>query len=408
MTRTLSNPKTSIIQVAAVNKENAHWDSDGELLTYLRKKMIPFGFWPLQSSQTWYWSMLRWFIVIMVTVLNTIPNVNGAIGLIQSNVIEFMQSMCEVSTMVYWSVRTAFISYYWKEITQIFVTFQHIWHEIHAYDLPEWRETVRNSQKFIERLSIITFWLFLVANVSYEIVAICVSMIRHFLYDPPGEMAYGIHADFVVDTKHDLTLYLSFYFPLTIFQFIFVQIHAAIELLIIFMPYYYALYFKLIQLKINKLNEKLGKISPREAKKELVNIIEEHKIAIDCVRAFEEEIKIVLLTNYIMNTFIICFFMFAFIKLLQDNIVTFIIFVGYAAAVHTNLVYLSYFGQFLLDESDGVGRAAWNMAWYDQDMEFQKCIKFIIMRSQKPVAVSGAGFYYISLESYYNIQLVRS
>lgn len=104
---------------------------------------------------------------------------------------------------------------------------------------------------------------------------------------------------------------------MTIVQLVYCVIYASIELLIIFLTNYYALYFKLIQIKLNKLNEKLKGITSAQAKQELIEIINDHEVALNCVNEFEDSVKIVLLATFMMNSFIICFFIFAFFKVLN-------------------------------------------------------------------------------------------
>lgn len=121
---------------------------------------------------------------------------------------------------------------------------------------------------------------------------------------------------FIVDTKHNITAYLILYFPLTIVQLVYCVIYASIELLIIFLTNYFALYFKLIQIKLGKLDEKLKRVTSTEARRELIEIIKDHEMAINCVNDFEDVVKIVLLATFVMNSFIICFFIFAFFKVI--------------------------------------------------------------------------------------------
>lgn len=121
---------------------------------------------------------------------------------------------------------------------------------------------------------------------------------------------------FIVDTKQNLTLYLLFYFPLTIMQSTFSGIYAAIEVFLVILINYYASYFKLIQIKLNRLNEELKNITPARAKYEIIQIIKDHKMAISFVNEFENLFNIVLLANFMMNSFIISFFIFAFYEVL--------------------------------------------------------------------------------------------
>lgn len=52
-----------------------------------------------------------------------------------------------------------------------------------------------------------------------------------------------------------------------------------------------------------------------------------------------------------------------------------------------------------------MGLSAYSMTWYDEDVDFQNFIRLIIMRTQKPVGVTAAGFYHISLQSYYDVRI---
>uniref|UniRef100_A0A336KNW4 Odorant receptor n=1 Tax=Culicoides sonorensis TaxID=179676 RepID=A0A336KNW4_CULSO len=387
-------PKPKIIFVRNMKDE----ENDINLMNYLRERMTVFGSWPVENPKNY----LRWFVIFFTVVFCTIPTIIGAKVVLAVSVIEFMQAMCEVCAISFWTLRMIYLSSIWDEMIKILQNLQEMWNKARQIQINEWQDVLKNGENLVHKMSILVYWWYFVIGISYEIVALWISLKRYFSGNG-DEMFYGIHANFIIDTQHNLIAYLSLYFPLTITQCIYCVVYASIELLIIFLTNYHALYFKMIQIKMNHLNKNLRNLTNTQAKNKLIEIIKDHEIAIESVNRFENAIKIVLLTTFVMNSFIICFFIFAFLKLLQDSIINFIIFVGFALALHLNLLTLSYFGQKLMDESIAIGNSAWNIAWYDQDIEFQQLVKLIIMRSQKPIGLTAAGFYHISLESYSNV-----
>lgn len=90
------------------------------------------------------------------------------------------------------------------------------------------------------------------------------------------------------------------------------MLYASVEVFLIFLIIHCALNFELIKIKLSKLDEKLKDMTAAQAKDEIIKIIKHHEVAIRCVNEYEELFKVILLANFIMNSFVICFFIFAF------------------------------------------------------------------------------------------------
>lgn len=116
-------------------------------------------------------------------------------NLFQTNLIEFMQAMCEVCAISFWSFRMIYLSYHWDDLVRVLKRFQDVWYRIYNLEIREWRETVRTSQKFVNQMSIFVYWLYFIVGISYELVALWFSLKRQF-YGQPGDMFYGIHAEY--------------------------------------------------------------------------------------------------------------------------------------------------------------------------------------------------------------------
>lgn len=120
----------------------------------------------------------------------------GAWKLFHTNLIVFMQAMCDVCAMSYWSFRMVYLSFHWEKIVQGFKNFQDIWNGLHNINLPEWQKIVKSSKKLANQMSIFVLLLFVIANTSYEVVALWLSLKSRF-DEVPGDMFYGLHVEYV-------------------------------------------------------------------------------------------------------------------------------------------------------------------------------------------------------------------
>jgi hypothetical protein len=59
-------------------------------------------------------------------------------------------------------------------------------------------------------------------------------------------------------------------------------------------------------------------------------------------------------------------------------------------------------------QSEMIGEVMYKSGWYDKPISFQRSVNFIIMRSQRPVALSVGPFGTLSMELFARVQSVIS
>ncbi|TDG39211.1 hypothetical protein AWZ03_014367, partial [Drosophila navojoa] len=92
----------------------------------------------------------------------------------------------------------------------------------------------------------------------------------------------------------------------------------------------------------------------------------------------------------------LCVLLFSLI--IAPTIIQFIIVIFYMIMIFSNTVVLYYVANELYFQSFYVSIAAYEINWMDLDIETQKVVKFLIMRSQKPLAVLVGGVYPMNLK----------
>ncbi|XP_033610681.1 odorant receptor 49b [Cryptotermes secundus] len=65
---------------------------------------------------------------------------------------------------------------------------------------------------------------------------------------------------------------------------------------------------------------------------------------------------------------------------------------------------ICFWGEALSNQSLSVQRAAYGCSWYNRSQSLKKLLHFFIMRSKKPVRMTAGKFYYISLETFADIE----
>ncbi|KDR14437.1 uncharacterized protein LOC110834477 isoform X2 [Zootermopsis nevadensis] len=65
---------------------------------------------------------------------------------------------------------------------------------------------------------------------------------------------------------------------------------------------------------------------------------------------------------------------------------------------------ICFWGEDLSQQSLSVQKAAYGCSWYNRSQRLKKLLQFIIMRTKKPVRMTAGKFYYISLETFADIE----
>ncbi|XP_034474277.1 odorant receptor 30a [Drosophila innubila] len=92
----------------------------------------------------------------------------------------------------------------------------------------------------------------------------------------------------------------------------------------------------------------------------------------------------------------LCVLLFSLI--IAQTIAQTIIVIGYMVMIFANSVVLYYVANELYFQSLYISIAAYESNWMDFDVETQKTLKFLIMRSQKPLAILVGGVYPMNLK----------
>ncbi|EDW12028.2 uncharacterized protein Dmoj_GI17462 [Drosophila mojavensis] len=92
----------------------------------------------------------------------------------------------------------------------------------------------------------------------------------------------------------------------------------------------------------------------------------------------------------------LCVLLFSLI--IAPTIAQFIIVIFYMIMIFSNTVVLYYVANELYFQSFNISIAAYEINWMDLDIETQKVVMFLMMRSQKPLAVLVGGVYPMNLK----------
>ncbi|XP_072932780.1 odorant receptor 4-like [Epargyreus clarus] len=133
---------------------------------------------------------------------------------------------------------------------------------------------------------------------------------------------------------------------------------------------------------------------------ELTEIILRHGALIRLSGDVENMFTFSLLLNFLNGSVIMCFCGFCVVFVEKWNEVVYKIFLVTAT---TQIWLLCWYGQRLLDASEGVSEALYNSGWYTSSMKIKKSILIMIHRSQKQVQVTTYGFSIICLATYSTI-----
>ncbi|XP_055680087.1 odorant receptor 13a-like [Lutzomyia longipalpis] len=137
----------------------------------------------------------------------------------------------------------------------------------------------------------------------------------------------------------------------------------------------------------------------QEMIRKLKEIIRRHNQFIGFSHRLEEILNLMMLAQYMSSTFMFCIVGFQLTILLKTPY-DFSILMTYCICLYCQLFMFSWFGSYLTTSSHDVSLAAYEWEWFAAPNNIKKEIILIILRSHRPVGVTAAKFYYISIESF--------
>ncbi|CAH2059315.1 unnamed protein product, partial [Iphiclides podalirius] len=130
---------------------------------------------------------------------------------------------------------------------------------------------------------------------------------------------------------------------------------------------------------------------------QLVEIVKRHRDLIRLSTDVEGEFTFALLINFINSSVIICFCGFCCVFVEKWNEINYKLFLSTAIV---QIWLLCWYGQKLLDSSQGIFDAVYNSGWYNVPHNIKSSLIIIFYRAQKEVFVTTYGFSIISMRSY--------
>lgn len=64
----------------------------------------------------------------------------------------------------------------------------------------------------------------------------------------------------------------------------------------------------------------------------------------------------------------------------------------------------SYLGSQLTEEADAVGKAIYDLPWYEHSIELQRFYRLIIQRTQRPTGITGATFFIVQRTTFASVR----
>ncbi|XP_018301825.1 putative odorant receptor 92a [Mycetomoellerius zeteki] len=131
-------------------------------------------------------------------------------------------------------------------------------------------------------------------------------------------------------------------------------------------------------------------------------LIEKHKRIISFSDNMERLFSFIALMQVVWNTLVICCLGFAFIMSIHNKTGVFALMKAVFAylAITLEAFIICFAGEYLSYKGKSIGSATYGMTWYDMPSSHSKIIVFIIMRSQKRLAITAGKMMDMSFETF--------
>ncbi|XP_071643537.1 odorant receptor 4-like isoform X2 [Temnothorax longispinosus] len=139
--------------------------------------------------------------------------------------------------------------------------------------------------------------------------------------------------------------------------------------------------------------------------KTIRKIIEKHQNIIIFSKNIKNLYSDIALILFMSDTLIICSIDFLLVRSIgnPDSATILMKFVGFYAAVTSEVFMFCFAGEYLSAKSRAIGDAAYNSQWYQCRFQDSRIILFLIMRSQNQLTITIGKFMDLSFERFLNI-----
>ncbi|XP_025262852.1 odorant receptor 13a-like [Camponotus floridanus] len=134
-------------------------------------------------------------------------------------------------------------------------------------------------------------------------------------------------------------------------------------------------------------------------------IIQKHQKIIYFAKNVENLYTFIACMQFVSNTVTICIVGFLIITALGSSNATEKIMraISYYSVTNVEAFIFCYAGEYLINKSKAIGLAAYNLAWYELEPEYNRILLFIILRAQKQLTLTVGKMTDLSLQCFAKI-----
>ncbi|XP_055379572.1 putative odorant receptor 92a [Condylostylus longicornis] len=223
------------------------------------------------------------------------------------------------------------------------------------------------------------------------------NIVKHYKY----ENSTTFYTDLIYPVWYPFELSNKWIYGLVIAQQIHISIVGTvstlyIELLLMSMVMLCSTYFSIISKEILQLKPNRNQMNKEKLK--LIKIIKYHTEMLNLTETINNTFSMAVLFNFLASSIIICFI--GFQVACGAEILEILRRMWFLLYEIVRVYIISYLGEELIQSSEGVSKSAYEHFWFNGDIIYQKCILFIITRSQKPAIINANGFAVVSLKTF--------
>lgn len=161
-------------------------------------------------------------------------------------------------------------------------------------------------------------------------------------------------------------------------------------------------YITMITMHFDKLKHDYTKLkmeSNGRTERQIANLVERHNRLFEICDRLQEIFAPTFLYNFIISSFILCLLCFQILFNFED-LINIIFHINYLLLFISQIWLSCYLGQKLIDSSDGVAYGIYESDWTGMDDKLRKQIALVLVRAQRPKALTAMGFADVSLETF--------
>ncbi|XP_011694603.1 PREDICTED: odorant receptor 85b-like [Wasmannia auropunctata] len=134
-------------------------------------------------------------------------------------------------------------------------------------------------------------------------------------------------------------------------------------------------------------------------------LVERHNRVISFSESIEDLFSFIALMQVVWNTLVICCLGFVIVISIHNETGVFVIIKTFFAylAITTEAFIICFAGEYLSHKGKLIASATYGTLWYDMPSNQSKIILFIIMRSQKRLAITAGKMMDMSFETFTSI-----